>query len=76
MKRYMFYKGIQGFIGAFITFLILKLPFSMMYQETFISSNTLLKPETPILIILLTFLILPLLSKKIKTKIKLFVSIS
>lgn len=68
MKRYMFYKGIQGFISAFITFLILKLPFSMMYQETFISSNTLLKPETPILIILLTFLILPLLSKKSKQR--------
>lgn len=68
MKRYMFYKGIQGFIGAFITLLILKLPFSMMYQETFISSNTLLKPETPILIILLTFLILPLLSKKSKQR--------
>ncbi len=66
MKKYMFFKVIQGIIGAVITFLILKMPFTMIEQETFISSNTIIKSETPILIILLALLILPLLSKKLK----------
>lgn len=68
MKKYMFFKVIQGIIGAIITFLILKMPFTMIEQETFISSNTIIKSETPILIILLVFFILPLLSKKTKRK--------
>ena len=68
MKKYMFFKVIQGIIGAIITFLILKMPFTMIEQETFISTNTIIKSETPILIILLVFFILPLLAKKTKRK--------
>lgn len=68
MKKYIFFKGIQGIICAVITFLILKMPFTMIEQETFISSNTIIKSETPILIMLLVFFILPLLAKKTKRK--------
>ncbi len=66
MKRYIFFKTIQGIICAFITFLILKLPFSMLEKETFFSSNTIIKPETPFIIIMLIFFILPLLIRKPK----------
>lgn len=60
MKKYMFFKGIQGIICAIITFLMLNLPFTMIEQETFISNSAVIKPETPLLIILITFLVLPL----------------
>lgn len=64
MKRYLFFKTIQGIICAFITFLILKLPFFLIEKEAFISTNTIIKPESPFIIILLFFLVLPLLIKK------------
>lgn len=64
LKRYMFFKLIQGIICGFITFLILKLPFHMIDQETFITTNTIIKTQTPYIIIIIFFLILPLLFRK------------
>lgn len=66
MKRYIFLKFFQGLLCSFITFLILKLPFFMIEQETFISSSSIINSEVPFIIILLIFFILPLLSKKSK----------
>ena len=67
MKKYIFLKGVQGVLSAITTFLILKLPFTMIEQETFISTNKILKSEMPFLIILVTFFLLPLLVKRPKS---------
>ena len=66
MKKYIFFKILQGLLCSFITFLILKLPFFMIEQETFISSNSIINSEIPFIIILLVFFILPIFSKKSK----------
>ncbi|MEG1255231.1 sporulation integral membrane protein YlbJ [Clostridium sp.] len=73
MKKYISIKIIQGAICSFITFIFLKLPFTMIEQETFLNKYSILSSKTSFLVILIFLFALPVLLKKLK---EIFLNIS
>lgn len=66
MKKYLFLKLIQGSINCIITYIIIKIPLSINYQETF-ANTSISKSYTPTLFIfLIIVIVLPVIVKNLK----------
>jgi len=66
MKKYLSLKIVQGIICTLITLLFLKLPFSLIEQETFFMNNSMLSSKTGFLAILIFIFLLPVILKKVR----------
>ena len=66
MKKYLSLKVVQGIICTLITLLFLKLPFSLIEQETFFMNNSMLSSKTGFLSILIFIFLLPVILKKVR----------
>lgn len=66
MKKYLSLKVVQGIICTLITLLFLKLPFSLIEQETFFMNNSMLSSKTGFLAILIFIFLLPVILKKVR----------
>lgn len=68
MKKYLSLKIVQGIICTLITLLFLKLPFSLIEQETFFMNNSMLASKTGFLAILIFIFLLPVILKKVRDR--------
>ena len=68
MKKYLSLKIVQGIICTLITLLFLKLPFSLIEQETFFMNNSMLSSKTGFLAILIFIFLLPVILKKVRDR--------
>jgi len=66
MKKYIFLKVVQGIICTLITLLFLKLPFSLVNQETFFINNTMLSSKSGFLVLLIFIFSIPVILKKLR----------
>lgn len=66
IKKYLSLKVLQGIICTLITLLFLKLPFSLIEQETFFINNTVLSSKPGFLVILIFIFTLPVILKKVR----------
>jgi len=66
MKKYIFLKVVQGIICTLITLLFLKLPFSLVNQETFFINNTMLSSKPGFLVLLIFIFSIPVIFKKLR----------
>lgn len=66
MKKYILLKVVQGIICTLITLLFLKLPFSLVNQETFFINNTMLSSKPRFLVLLIFIFSIPVIFKKLR----------